>query len=253
MLYGLIIAQGLPELSGDDWWCLTEAQVPSFNGEKIYLKPAITSFLQVFLRHTFLLPVGIRNTCLTEARRLSPPFILPGVVYWYQDSWICHSSPLSVISTPPLSVYSCVIRSQGMQVYDDCSCIRPHIHWYHLPHKSLRLHDSIDRALPLQLQYYQESSSPNSFNRIYASFTVICSCCAPFELISRSVDLERSGDFGAGKQDEGNGGICSGSKHVSSGDVHMIGVQVYENNTRDLTCHQDESDPGKRVFTGTRG
>ena len=29
--------------------------------------------LRVFLRHTFLLPIAFRNTCLTEARRLSTP------------------------------------------------------------------------------------------------------------------------------------------------------------------------------------
>ena len=46
--------------------CLTEARVPSFNGEKADLKPAITSFY-VFIRHTFLLPVEIRNSCLSEA------------------------------------------------------------------------------------------------------------------------------------------------------------------------------------------
>ena len=47
--------------------CLTEARVSSFNGEMLDSKPAITSFYVYFSRHTFLLPVALRNECLTKA------------------------------------------------------------------------------------------------------------------------------------------------------------------------------------------
>ena len=56
------------QLEGYARLCLTEARVPSFNGEKADLKPAITSFYMYFYVIFFLLPVEIRNSCLTEAR-----------------------------------------------------------------------------------------------------------------------------------------------------------------------------------------
>ena len=42
-----------------------------FNGEMLDSKPAITSFYVYFLRHTFLLPVAFRNTCLTVVCHLT--------------------------------------------------------------------------------------------------------------------------------------------------------------------------------------
>ena len=56
---------------GGDRRYLTEARVPSFNGEMIDLKPAMTSFFAYFTSHlSSPRLVEIRYTCLTEARRL---------------------------------------------------------------------------------------------------------------------------------------------------------------------------------------
>ena len=43
----------------DDWRCLIEARVPSFNGEKIDLKPAITSFCMHFYVIPFFSPLKL--------------------------------------------------------------------------------------------------------------------------------------------------------------------------------------------------
>ena len=56
----------------DDRRSLIAAQVPSFNGDKIEIKP--TRHSACILRHDHLLPVETRNSCLAQTRRQSPPY-----------------------------------------------------------------------------------------------------------------------------------------------------------------------------------
>ena len=56
------VSTGRKQIKGDARLCLTEARVPSFNGEKADLKPAITSFYMYFYVIPFFSPfkVGTR-------------------------------------------------------------------------------------------------------------------------------------------------------------------------------------------------
>ena len=49
-----------------DRCCLTEARVPSFNGEKIDKNPPLRHFAYILRHNITFHPVEIRNTCLSE-------------------------------------------------------------------------------------------------------------------------------------------------------------------------------------------
>ena len=72
--------------NGGDRRCLTEARVPSFNGEKIDKILPIRHFAYILRHNIAFLSVEIRNTCLNEASSVIS-LIRPFYRYMKQFKW----------------------------------------------------------------------------------------------------------------------------------------------------------------------